>query len=97
MQAIYVRKRDRHTGRMKGLYPASAGRAPVGGNRAARRERVTHSHSDIGGSAGGWLRRTVYRITFSLYSLINPNHYCPPSRHFGNHTKPVCKKGKRQN
>ena len=24
-----------------------------------------------------------------------PKHYCPPGRHFGKHTKPVAKKGKR--
>jgi len=92
MQTVYVRKRDRYTGRKKGLYP---GGAPQAGNRAARRERITQSRSDIGGSAGGWRNRMAYLITRALRSLINPKHYCPPGRHFGNHTKPVRKKGKR--
>lgn len=94
MQTVYVRKRDRYTGRKKGLHP---GKRFAGSNRAARRERVTQSRTDIGGSAGGWRKRIVYEVTKALRSLINPHHYCPPGRHFGNHTKPVCKKGKRQN
>lgn len=92
MQTVYVRKRDRYTGRKKGLHP---GGAPQVRNRAARRERITQSRSNFGGSAGGWRDRTAYRITRALRSLIHPKSYCPPGRHFGKHTKPVQKKGKR--